>query len=63
MLVITVKSEPTFEYQVARLLVTEPSHASLKLMLMTPYKLEMALQTSSPVNRSLRRKEDDDDGF
>jgi hypothetical protein len=61
--VATVKSEPSFEYQAARLLVNEPSRASLEWTPMTPYKPEMALQTPSPINRSLRREEEDDDGF
>jgi hypothetical protein len=47
--IVTVKSKLSFEYQVARLLITEPSRASLERM-MTLYKPEMALQTSSPVN-------------
>jgi hypothetical protein len=61
--VATVKFKLSFKYQAARLLVTEPSHASLEWTPMTPYKFEMFLQMPSPVNRSLRREEDDDDGF
>jgi hypothetical protein len=61
--VATVKSEPSFEYQAACLLITKPSRTSLEWMSVTPYKPEMALQTTSPVNRSLRREEDDDDNF
>jgi hypothetical protein len=61
--IATVKSKPSFEYQAARLLVTKPSRASLEWTPMTPYKPEMALHMPSPVNRSLIREEDDDDGF
>jgi hypothetical protein len=61
--VATVKSEPSFEYQVAHLLVTELAHTSLEWTPMTPYKPEMALQMPSPINQSLRREEDNDDGF
>jgi hypothetical protein len=61
--IATVKFELSFEYQAARLLVNEPSHTSLKWTPITPYKPEMALQTSSAVNQSLRREEDDDDVF
>jgi hypothetical protein len=61
--IATVKSELSFEYQAACLLIIEPSHTSLEWMPMTPYKAEMSLQMASPVNRSLRREGDDNDGF
>jgi hypothetical protein len=48
--VATVKSKPSFEYQAARLLITELSRASLEWTSVTPYKPEMALQMPSPVN-------------
>jgi hypothetical protein len=43
--------------------LTEPSRASLEWTLVTSYKSEMALEIPSPVDRSPRREEDDDDGF
>jgi hypothetical protein len=58
-----MKSEPSFKYQAVRLLIIETPRASLEWMPVTPYKSEMAIQTSSLINRSLRRVEDDDDGF
>jgi hypothetical protein len=61
--IVTVKSEPSFKYQATRLLVTEPSCAYLEWTPMTPYKPEMALQMPAPINRSLRKEEDDDDDF
>jgi hypothetical protein len=61
--IATVKYEPSFKYQATRLLVTEPLCASLEWTSMTPYKLDMALQMPSPINRSLRREEDHDDDF
>jgi hypothetical protein len=38
LLIATVKSESSFEYQATRHLITEPSHASLDWMSVTPYK-------------------------
>jgi hypothetical protein len=61
--VATVKSEPLFKYQTTRLLITEPSCASLEMDAGDSYKLETALQMPSLVNRSLRREEDENDGF
>jgi hypothetical protein len=63
LLIATIKSKPSFKYQAAHLLVTKTSCASWEWIPMTPYKSGMALQMPSPINRSLRREEDDDDGF